>query len=142
NDGQRVEVRAARRREKTSLCDPIGASLEVRLRDQAELLGEQILGLAVLVGADQEDVVRGEEFVELLFRLSQLVPRLVELVRQELRGVARPFDLLVELLGDERVGYGVRDPRGQVGMMTVEGDLHEPGVPHWLDGEMLLKRLR
>src|SRR5207302_9823947 len=102
----RAVVLAVRLREETLLGDPVGARLEERLRDQAELLGEQILGLAVLVDVDEEDVVRREKRVELLLGLSQLVPGLVELLGEELGGGAGPLDLLVELLGDEGVGRG------------------------------------
>ncbi len=66
-----------------------------------------------------------QEFRELALGLLQLAARFLQLLGEELRGVPRRLDLLVELLRDERLGDRVRGARGEVGIPAVEGDLHQ-----------------
>jgi hypothetical protein len=93
-------------------------------------------------GSDEEDVIGLEEPVEIVLGRPELLTGVVELLGQELGGVARGLDLLVELLGDEGLGQRVRRPRGEVRVMAVERDLHEPRVPHRLHRQTVEKELR
>src|SRR3977135_222610 len=57
--------------------------------------------------------------------------------REELGGVARRLLLLVEVLGDEGLGQGVRPLRGELRIPALKGDLDEARVANRLDLEPL-----
>ncbi len=59
---------------------------------------------------------------------------------QELPRIGRGVVLVLEVGGDEVVGEGVGDPRRQLRVGAVEGDLHQPGIPHRQDPEARLQQ--
>jgi hypothetical protein len=83
----------------------------------------------------RSDVVLLQELAQLYLARLQRLPRLVHLGGQEPRGVLARVFLVVELLGDDRVGHRVHDLRGQLGTAAVERDLDQPRVPDRLDLE-------
>ena len=136
NCWQRTDVLGVALGEQALFGDALAAGLEPPIGEQRELLGDQVLGLAGLVAAgNEEDVVGLEEAVELSLRLPEPVARLVELRGQELRGIARGLHLLVQLLGDEGIGERVRHSRREVGEVALERYPDEPRAPDRLDGE-------
>ena len=140
---ERVDILAAGLSDEAFLGDAVAAGFEPGVGEAHELLRDQVLGLACLVsGSDEEDVIGLEEPVEIVLGRPELLTGVVELLGQELGGVARGLDLLVELLGDEGLGQRVGRPRGEVRVMAVERDLHEPRVPHGLHRQTLEKELR
>ena len=136
NCWQRADVLGVALGEQALFGDALAAGLEPPIGEQRELLGDQVLGLAGLVAAgNEEDVVGLEEAVELSLRLPEPVARLVELRGQELRGIARGLHLLVQLLGDEGIGERVRHSRREVGKVALERYPDEPRAPDRLDQE-------
>ena len=71
----------------------------------------------------------------------QGLPGFIHLGGQEPRGVLARVLLVVELLGDDRVGQRVHDVGGQLGATALERDLDQPRVPDRLDPEPLEERV-